>query len=264
MPLVLYHNDVSTCAQKVRLVLAEKGLDWESRTLDLREGEQRTPEYRALNPKGQVPTLVHDGAVLTESTVLCEYLDDAFPALPLRPAAPAARARMRLWAKRIDDRLHGAVGVLSYAIAFRHDHLARPDGGQAMLEATRDPMERMVRGGLLTQGLDFPGVGAALSSWDEALGDAEAALTGEGGGFLADDYSLADACWTPYLNRLSHLHLDWMWAERPGVAAWWERLRARPSFAEAIGSVETPGKVEAMRRQGEAARARIAQWRNAA
>lgn len=260
--LTLYHNDVSTCAQKVRIVLAEKGLGWESRELDLREGDQHTPEYRALNPKGVVPTLVHDDVIVTESTVICEYLDDAFPEPGLRPEAPAGRARMRLWAKRINDRIHGAIGVLSYAIAFRHDHLKRPDGGQAMLDATRDPMERTVRAALLSQGLDFSGVGVALGSVTDALEDAEAALVGQD--WLAGDHSLADACWLPYLHRLDQLRLGWLWTDRPGVAGWYARARARPSYAAAITAVERTEKVEAMNRAGEAARERVAALRDAA
>ena len=87
--LELYHNDMSTCSQKARLALAEKGLDWASHHMRLRAGDQHKPEYLALNPNGVVPTLVHDGAVIIESTVINEYLDDEF-------AAPALRRRQRL------------------------------------------------------------------------------------------------------------------------------------------------------------------------
>src|SRR5262245_63608959 len=71
--LELYHNDMSTCAQKVRLTLAEKGLTWESRHLDLRAGDQQKAEYLKLNPRGVVPTIVDKGKVVRESTVIMEY-----------------------------------------------------------------------------------------------------------------------------------------------------------------------------------------------
>jgi glutathione S-transferase len=64
MALTLYHNDMSVCAQKVRLCLAEKQLAYEDRHLNLRAGDQKRPEYLALNPNGYVPTLVHDDFVL--------------------------------------------------------------------------------------------------------------------------------------------------------------------------------------------------------
>ena len=75
----LYHNAFSTCSQKVRLVLAEKGLDFVSHEIDLIGGGQHHPDYVKLNPKHVVPTLVHDGRVLVESSLIIKYLDDAFP-----------------------------------------------------------------------------------------------------------------------------------------------------------------------------------------
>ncbi len=66
MALTLYHNDMSVCAQKVRLCLAEKDLAYEAKHLNLREGDQKRPEYLALNPNGYVPTLVHDDFVVCE------------------------------------------------------------------------------------------------------------------------------------------------------------------------------------------------------
>ncbi len=94
--LELYHHGSSVCAAKVRLALAEKGLQWQGHYVDILKGDQFNPEYIKLNPKAVVPTLVHDGYVLQESTVICEYIDDVFAELPLKPADAAGRARMRL------------------------------------------------------------------------------------------------------------------------------------------------------------------------
>ena len=66
--IALYHNAASTCSQKVRLALAEKQLEYESRDVDLIGGAQHDPEYVKLNPYHVVPTLVHDGGVFIEST----------------------------------------------------------------------------------------------------------------------------------------------------------------------------------------------------
>ncbi|MEM1103907.1 MAG: glutathione S-transferase family protein, partial [Pseudomonadota bacterium] len=81
--LALYHSPYSTCSQKVRLCLAEKGLDYEKRDVDLARQEHLTEAYLALNPNGVVPTLVHDDAVVIDSSVICEYLDEVFPETPL-------------------------------------------------------------------------------------------------------------------------------------------------------------------------------------
>ena len=77
--LTLYHSVESTCAQKVRLVLANKRLAWKEIRLNLRKGEQFEPTYLRLNPKAVVPTLTDDTIIVRESTVINEYLDDAYP-----------------------------------------------------------------------------------------------------------------------------------------------------------------------------------------
>ena len=87
----LYHNDMSVCAQKVRFTLGEKSLPWTSHHLNLRAGDQQEPEYVKLNPSAVVPTLVDDGNVIIESTVINEYLDDAYPEPSLSPSKACAR-----------------------------------------------------------------------------------------------------------------------------------------------------------------------------
>ncbi len=87
--LVLYDFGNSVCCQKVRITLRAKELDWEAISIDLFKAEQYDPKYLALNPKGVVPTLVHDGKPVIESTLICEYIDQTFPHAPkLIPADP--------------------------------------------------------------------------------------------------------------------------------------------------------------------------------
>jgi glutathione S-transferase len=101
--LTLYDFGNSVCCQKVRITLTEKGLAWAPIRVDLFKSEQYDPKYLKLNAKGVVPTLVHDGTPVIESTLICEYLDDTFPDPPLVPKEPAARTRMRLWSKLVDE-----------------------------------------------------------------------------------------------------------------------------------------------------------------
>ena len=91
MIIELYHTSHSTCSQKVRLTLAEKGMpernkDWIEHDVDLNKFQQLTPEYLKLNPNGVVPTLVHDGQPLIESSALLEYLEEIIPEPSLAPA----------------------------------------------------------------------------------------------------------------------------------------------------------------------------------
>lgn len=103
MSLELYQSPTSVCCQKVQLVLAEKGLEPEFHNLNLREGEASSPDYLKLNSNGVVPTLMVDGRPQIESTVICEYLDEAYPDPPLSPTNPLDRADMRRWMLLPDD-----------------------------------------------------------------------------------------------------------------------------------------------------------------
>ena len=86
--LILYDGTTSVCAIKVRLTLAEKGLAFQSRTLDLRKGDQFDPDYLKLNPGAVVPTLLDGDEVITESSVIMQYLEDISPDPTLLPASP--------------------------------------------------------------------------------------------------------------------------------------------------------------------------------
>ncbi len=96
-PITLYDFHGSPCARRVRIVMLEKGLEWETRLVDLTKMEQKRPEYLALNPNGLVPTLVHGDRVIYESNVITEYLDAVFPKPRLYPADPWLRARAKMW-----------------------------------------------------------------------------------------------------------------------------------------------------------------------
>src|ERR1700747_1718403 len=100
--LELYHSINSVCAQKVRIALAEKGLSYQEHLMTL-AGDQFDPSYMKLNPNAVVPTLIHDGQPIIESSVILYYLDEAFPERPLMPGAPLARARVRQFTNLIDD-----------------------------------------------------------------------------------------------------------------------------------------------------------------
>ena len=118
--LELYHHGSSVCAAKVRLALAEKALPWTGHYLDLLKGEQFSPAFLRINPKAMVPALVHDGRIVIESTVICEYLEQVFPARPIYPADAYDRAQVRIWTKAVDEDLHPACSALTYTVSHRH------------------------------------------------------------------------------------------------------------------------------------------------
>jgi len=249
--LELYHNDMSTCAQKVRLTLAEKGLTWESRHLDLRAGDQQKPEYLKLNPRGVVPTIVDNGKVVRESTVIMEYLDDEYPNPSVRPLDSHARAQMRLWTKRLDEGHHDiATATLSMGIAFRFQYLEKGrEACDALINRIPDPLRRERRRDVIYNGVEAREFKTAVRMWEGLLTDMEKTLGGSR--WLADDnYSLADAAYTPYLTRLDHLNLlDWI-AKRPRLTTWYERIRTRPSYDSAIRQWENRAYIDLMNTKG--------------
>jgi glutathione S-transferase len=112
--LELYHGEPSANSMKPMLCLKEKGIEFVSHYLDLSKFEQHSPEFVKINANGQVPVLVHDGAIITESTVINEYLEDAFPAPALRPKNLVERANMRIWSKFVDEYFCPALSILGW------------------------------------------------------------------------------------------------------------------------------------------------------
>jgi len=224
MKLTLYHSVESTCAQKVRIVLAAKGLAWEEIRLNLRKGEQLSPQYLRLNAKAVVPTLVHDGAVIRESSVINEYLEDCFPETPLRPVNALARAQMRLLVRTIDDEVHPAIGVLSYAVFLRHQMNERMSAAE-LLEHFRkvaDPARRERQQATHEGGLEAPAAPLSIRALNRFVEQLSAAL-GRQQWLAGDEFSLADAAALPYMVRARALGLYPLWDGHERVAQWLHR-----------------------------------------
>jgi glutathione S-transferase len=248
--LELYHNDMSVCAQKVRLVLAEKALEPKLHHLNLRRGDQLAPDYLKLNPNGVVPTLVHDGRVVIESTLIAEYLDEAFATPALRPTDLVERATMRIFASIPDQGLHAACGIVSTVVAFRHQYLAlSPEELKRNIEETPDPARRERKRLGIEKGIEAPFVPEALRTYDGVLGRMEARLAHGRPWLMGEQYTLADVAMTPYVTRLAHLHFDGMWARRAKLAAWFGRVQVRPNY-RAIRDHIDPGYMALFDRHG--------------
>ncbi|MGH7905426.1 MAG: glutathione S-transferase family protein [Candidatus Binataceae bacterium] len=248
----LYHHSTSVCAAKVRLVLGEKTLEWTGRYIDIMKGEQFAPEYIRLNPKAVVPTLVHDGRVIRESTVIDEYLDEVFPAPPLEPADAAERARMRIWTKMVDEALHVCCAAVTFSLFHRHTVLKLPPAElEAVIQNTRDPVFRERKRAWIHKGIEAPDVKDALKFHDKVLAEMEAALS-ESEWLAGANYSLADVSLTPYVNRLDMLGLAAMWGGRPRVSEWFGRIQNRPNFKPAVIDWIPEPMANAMRANGSA------------
>ncbi len=232
MTLELYHNDRSTCSQKVRICLAELDLGWESRHVDLGGGEHLTAEYLAINPNGVVPALLHDGRPIIESTVICEYLTEVFPGpANLSPHDPVDRAAMRAWLRFIDEVPSMAVRVPTFNRILHFYQKMTADEFEAF--AAKMPLRKHFFLRMGQDGFDETETEAALDQLQGTIGRMEEALEG-GPWVLGADYTIADLCLAPLFVRMEDLAMVDMWAEKPNVTRWYELMNARPAFQKAF------------------------------
>ncbi len=234
--LKLYHAEPIANSLKSLIPLEEKGLQFQSIYVDLHKFEQHEPWFVAINPEGQVPVLDHDGTIVTHTTVINEYLEDAFPdAPPLRPADPAGKARMRFWNKFVDEHVmnyvsihgwHRMVGVIARSI----------EAGQFEKLLERIPLrEQREKWRTARSGFSPADLANATRKVEAAVDKVEGQLAQTP--YLAGDrFTLAD------INFLSHCGLAVqrlfpemnVQARAPRLVEWVERVCARPGVKAAL------------------------------
>lgn len=238
MTFTLYHHGSSVCAAKVRFAMDEKGLPWDGVYIDILKGEQFAPEYLKLNPKGVVPTLVHDGIAIPDSTVIIEYLDQIAPEASVHPTDPWERAQARYWTKAVDEDLHPACGAVTFVCSHRHTVLKNlgPDGVQKFLASTPPfPVTsdwKSQKDGFTRHGFDAPGAAEKVRLYDRYLHKMEDALKGGDDWLVGNKFSIADISLTPYVNRLAMMSMRGLWegGRLPNVEKWFARIEGRPNF----------------------------------
>jgi len=227
--LELYDNTNSVCAQKVRIALAEKGLEYQEHAMTLR-GDQFEPRYLKLNPNGVVPTLVWEGHPVIESSIILYFLDETFPQPSLMPATPLARAQVRMYNKLIDEYVHTSCMVMTFATAFRAG-LAQAQ--QAVAHQSPNKKRAEIKQDVITHGLDSKHVGDAIQQHRKLINWMSRSL--EHQAYLAGrNFSLADIAVIPYIVRLDLLRLNAMWNEMPQLSDWYDRVCQRPSVRSAL------------------------------
>ena len=252
----LYNHDMSVCAAKVRFALAEKELDYTSHMVNLLKREHKTPEYLALNPNGVVPTLVHDGQVIYESTIINEYLEDRFPEISLMPDDALARARVRKWTQQLDTAIHAATSVVSTCIAFRDLHLAKtPEELELHFKKQpgADPLKVERHNDNIVNGVKSRYFAHAVARFETLLGDMERELADNGPWLVGQVFSLADIGYASYIRRLEHLQMSPLWQARPNVGDWYNRLQERDAFRIAIVDWDNAGYIANMKGKGKQA-----------
>jgi glutathione S-transferase len=232
--LELYHDWRSFCSIKVRLCLTEKGLDWTSHFVDLMKLEHTRPEYLKLNPNGVVPTLVHDGVPIVESTIINEYLEEVFPEVSLTPEDPAERAVMRFWVKYEDDVLHPAIRPATFNMMMAQELAALSDDElDELMSKHPNPQRAKELRAAAREPFSESAVVDAKKRMEAALLRLEGQLaTTEWLAGSAD--SLADVAAAPFIDRLEELDFVGLWQTLPNVQRWIGVMKERAAYREAI------------------------------
>jgi len=233
MTLKLYNFPQSTCSQKVRLTLWEKGLEFLDRPLNSAKREHLSDWYLKLNPNGVVPTLLHDDAVVIDSSVIMEYLDEVFPDTSMTPADPVRRAHMRKWMRYFEEVPTPAVRVPSFNqyLSKRFDKLSQEE-----FEKFTDnhPIRKQFYKKMRKEaGFDERETEAALDRLRQTVERMEKGLNESGGPWLmGDTLTLADYCIAPTIDRMNDLGLSDTWGDLPAVRAWYDKVKAQPAYAK--------------------------------
>lgn len=234
--LTLYHYDRSTAAQRVRLLLEEKSIPWKSVVVDTARGnvDELPDDYHRLNAKGLVPVIVDNGAALAESLVIMEYVEDAFPQPPFRPASPLARAKMRLWMRKVEDGIHVASRTIGVCVVNRHIYKA---AGSAKIERYYAQMRDQVRKSNdqtnIESGLDSPLLPAAVKAFKRLFEEMDETLS-KNAWLAGETYSLADMALVVYVRRLESFMMAPLWRDLRHLDAWYRRIAARPAYEKAV------------------------------
>jgi glutathione S-transferase len=231
--LELYNAMQSTCSQKVRITLAEKGIDFVEHRLKLFKQEQLRPEYLKLNPNGVVPTLVHDGVPVIDSSVIMEYLDEVFPDHSLTPQSPRQRDEMRAWMRFFEEVPTAAVRYPSYQVAFGR-HFSEMSESEFREVASSKPLRDKFLGEMdKDKGFSQEKIEQAEKSVRKTVVRMETRLKDQCY-LVGAKISLADICILPPLIRMEDLGYSHLWSDLHGVQAWLERMKSRPSFQKAF------------------------------
>ncbi len=210
--LKLYTARNSICTQKVFITLYEKGLKWEEVIIDLFNNEQYKPEYLRINPKGVVPSLVHNGDAINESTLICEYLDEVFPEPALRPASAADKARMRIWSKFIDEGIFEATREISFSAMFREKMRSMsPEQREGRFRNVGNPEKRARFVSTYEQGVESPYVLYGIAHYEKMFAAMENDLADGREWLVGKSFSLADINLMPFVARMDYLDLLDVW-----------------------------------------------------
>ena len=245
--ITLYHWEPNANSGKPMLALMEKGVAFESHYLDLLQFDQHQPAYLAINPQGTIPAMTHQGRVLTESTAIMEYVNEAFAGPDLMPPHAQDRWRVRWWMKFMDQWLGPSFSMIGWSV-FVGPSVRQRDPAELDAAIERIPLpERRVAWRKAISG-DFSAAEMAESRRRVALGVAmlEEEL-GKRDYVGSQGYSLGDINVFNSTYSLPLSQPDLASAEKtPNIMRWLKRVYTRP----AVQATWAMGKTDLAARYG--------------
>ena len=176
-----------------------------------------------------VPTLVHDGRPVIDSSVICEYLDEVFPEPALAPAGAFGRAQMRAWMRYFEEVPTVAIRIPSFNRVFARFLTAMEDDAfQAMTD--KMPLRKQFYRQMGPKGFSEQTYDESIEKLRKCVERVAAALADGRAYILGPDYTIADIVLAPSVVRMDDLGLHHLWDDLPSIAAWYERVQARPAF----------------------------------
>jgi len=229
--LKLYNAAHSTCSQKVRICLFEKNLEFEDILLDIGKAQEHLkPDYLQLNPNGVVPTLVDGVDVITDSSVICEYLDEKFPNVSLVPDHIHERSKMRAWMRFIEEVPTTAVRYPSFNMGFLPRYEGLNEDQFKNIFADIRPIRKHFYLRMGPKGFKDEDINASLEQMKKTCSRMNKALE-NGPWLLGEQFTLADVIVCPLIDRMQDLGFNQIWnPEFPRVQDWYERFQQRDSF----------------------------------
>lgn len=220
--LHLWHAPMSSCSQRVRIVLSELDKPYVSHVIDLEKDEHATPEYQAIHPKGLVPSLVDNGHLYIESIDIIQQL--AGSDSPLASAASPELLKMA-------DDAQLDLKLLTFEFLFRSGPPPKPENAEAFQKAHQNDWLKQFRIDF-AKGFDPARIDEAVRRTGKGFKHLDSVLS-DGRSYLGGtEFSLSDIAWMPNFHRFKLM--DWPFENTPHLEAWFDRVSVRPSYQEAL------------------------------
>lgn len=237
--LKLYHWEPVGNSGEPLLLLKEKGIDVKAHYVDLLAFEQHTPAFLKINPQGQVPVLVHDGKIVTETTLMLFYIEAAFPERPFLPGSAQERYQVHVWSKYADEYLAPSIAMLGWhqtTYPKMKDRLEGARAGIAKLPPERQAVWQLALDDAYTQ----QELASARGRLAVRIGRLEETLSTSR--YIAgSSYSLADIMVFFFARALPALAPNLV-SERatPHIIEWLSLNEARPAVRATLAMARTP------------------------